>query len=88
MFELDDIKLFEENWDPYDDTEGDDVHDIARSAMNVSNMVRAVLEPMIAGHFGETILDILFTEYACFVSKHLEKEKTKFAMITMSLTKI
>ncbi|CAL4979470.1 unnamed protein product [Urochloa decumbens] len=80
MFELDSIKLFEKNWDPYDDAEGDDVHDSACSGMNVSKF--------IASHFGEDILDVLFSEYACSVSKHLEKEKTKLAMITMSLTKI
>ncbi|KAJ1256968.1 hypothetical protein BS78_K262500 [Paspalum vaginatum] len=88
MFELDHIKLFETNWDPYDDTEGDDVHDSARSGINVSKFTRAGLGPLIAGHFGETILDALFTEYPCFVSKHLEKEKTKFAIIAMSLTKV
>ncbi|CAN6373114.1 unnamed protein product [Urochloa humidicola] len=87
MFELDDIKIFEKNWDPYDDTEGDDVHDSACSGINVSKFVRAILEPLIAGHFGENILDVLLKEYACFVSKHLETEKTKFAMITMILTK-
>jgi len=87
MFELDHIKLFEINWDPYD-TEGDDVHDSVCSGINVSKFIRAALEPMIARHFGETILDTLFTEYAFFVSKHLQKEKTKFAIITMSLTKV
>ena len=88
MFELDHIKLFETNWDPYDDTEGDDVLDSARSGINVSMVIRAVLGPLIARHFGETILDGLFKEYACLVSKHLEKEKTKYATITMSLTKV
>ncbi|KAF8701825.1 hypothetical protein HU200_033147 [Digitaria exilis] len=82
------VKLFESNWDPWDDTEGDDIHNNALSGSNVSKMVRAVMEPLIASHFGETILDALFTEYACLVSMHLEKEKTKFAMIAMSLEKI
>ncbi|CAL4991250.1 unnamed protein product [Urochloa decumbens] len=88
MFQLDHIKPFEKNWDPYDDTEGDDVHDSARSGTNVSKFIRAIVESLIASHFGENILDVLFIEYACFVSKHLEKEKTKFAIITMILTKI
>lgn len=88
MFELDHIKLFETNWDPYDDTEGDDVLDSVCSGISVSMFIRAGLGPLIAGHFGETILDALFKEYACLVSKHLEKEKTKFATITMSLTKV
>lgn len=89
MFKLDYIKVFELNWDPYDDsTEGDDVHDSVRSGMNVSKFVRALLEPLIASHFGETILDLLFADYGCLMSKHLEQEKSKSALITMSLKKL
>ncbi|KAG0541751.1 hypothetical protein BDA96_02G044600 [Sorghum bicolor] len=88
MFKLDHIKLLELNWDPYDDTEGDDVHDSVRSGMNVSKLVRALMEPLIASHFGENILDLLFADYSYLLAKHLEQEKTKTAFIIMSLKKL
>jgi len=88
MFKLDHVKLLELNWDPYDDTDGDVVHDSVRSGMNVSKLVRAMLGPLIASHFGETILDLLFADYAHLVSKHLEQEKTKTAFIIISLKKL
>ncbi|CAD6341945.1 unnamed protein product [Miscanthus lutarioriparius] len=88
MFKLDYIKLVELSWDPYDDTEGDDVHDSVRSGINVSKFVRALLEPLIASHFGETIPDLLFADYACLMSKHLEQEMSKSAFIIMSLKKL
>ena len=88
MFKLDQIKLLELIWDPYDDTEGDDVHDSVRSGINVSKFVRALLEPLIASHFGETIPDLLFADYACLMSKHLEQEMSKSAFIIMSLKKL
>ncbi|KAL6638877.1 hypothetical protein ACP70R_023513 [Stipagrostis hirtigluma subsp. patula] len=88
MFNMNHIKLFEANWDPYDDSEGDDVQDSARSGMNVAKCIRSVLKTLIAGHFGETIVDAVFTEYARLVTKHLEEEKTKYAIIVVSLKKI
>ncbi|KAL6596980.1 hypothetical protein ACP70R_047114 [Stipagrostis hirtigluma subsp. patula] len=88
MFNMNHIKLFEANWDPCDDSEGDDVQDSARSGVNVAKCIRSVLKTLIACHFGETIVDALFTEFARLVAKHLEEEKTKYAIIVVSLKKI
>ncbi len=88
MFDLDHIKLFEANWDPYDDSEGDVVLDGANSSLNISNLIRSVLESLIASHFGGNILDALFQEFRSLVAQHLKREKTKFALIVMSLKKI
>ncbi|CAL5075801.1 unnamed protein product [Urochloa decumbens] len=88
IFSIEQIKLFQANWDPFDDSEGDDVHDSACSSMNVAKCIRSVLKSLIICHFGETIVDALFTEFACQVAKHLDEEKTKFAVIAMSLKKI
>uniref|UniRef100_A0A0D3GER8 Uncharacterized protein n=1 Tax=Oryza barthii TaxID=65489 RepID=A0A0D3GER8_9ORYZ len=86
LFEMDHINLFECNWDPYDDSQGDIVHDSALSGMNVAKCIRAALQPLIASYFGD-ILNALFEEYAHRVAKHLEKEKGKFAFIVVSLRK-
>lgn len=87
LFDMDHIQLFESNWDPYDDSEGDGVHDSVQSGVNFANCIRAVMESTIASHFGEDILDMLFTEYACRAGNHLKREKTKFAIIVLSLKK-
>ncbi|KAG2632783.1 hypothetical protein PVAP13_2NG124800 [Panicum virgatum] len=76
LFSMDQIKLFEANWDPFDDSEGDDVHDIACSSLNIARGLRSVLKSLIASHFEEAI------------AKHLEVEKTKYALIATSLKKI
>jgi jasmonate O-methyltransferase len=87
LFEIEHIKLFESNWDPQDDTEGDVVRDCASSGANVAKCIRAVLEPLIADHFGEDIIEELFMVYATIVAKHLEKGKAKYPIITVSLKK-
>jgi len=84
---MDLIKQFEMNWDPFDDSEGDDVEDTARSSMNIAKLIRSVLKPLIVRHFGETIIDTWFTEFRSLVAEHLEKEKTKFTTTIMSLKK-
>uniref|UniRef100_A0A0E0L9V7 Jasmonate O-methyltransferase n=1 Tax=Oryza punctata TaxID=4537 RepID=A0A0E0L9V7_ORYPU len=48
MFDLDHMKLFEANWDPYDDSVDDVVHDIASSSQNITTGIRSVLESLIA----------------------------------------
>ncbi|RLN11437.1 anthranilate O-methyltransferase 2-like [Panicum miliaceum] len=88
MFNMNHVKLFEIDWDPYYDSESDVVHDSVSSSVNVARCIRAVMEPLIACHFGETILDRLFKEYAHRVAKHLEKEKTKHAVIALSMKKV
>ncbi|RCV10500.1 hypothetical protein SETIT_2G116600v2 [Setaria italica] len=88
IFSMDEIKLFEANWDPFDDSEGVDVLDSACSSMNVAKCIRSVLKSLIICHFGETILDPLFVEFASLVAKQLEEQQTKLAVIAMSLKKI
>ncbi|XP_047054014.1 benzoate O-methyltransferase-like [Lolium rigidum] len=87
LFDVENFKLFESNWDPRDDSEGDIVLDCASSGANVANCIRAVLEPLIVDHFGEDIIEELFMVYASTVAKHLEKAKAKYHIIMVSLKK-
>jgi anthranilate O-methyltransferase len=88
-FDITHIRLFESNWDPHDD---DDVEmkmeeDVAavQSGVNVARSIRAVIGPLIARHFGEHILDDLFELHAKNVAVHLQKVKTKYPVIVVSL---
>ncbi|KAM0902193.1 hypothetical protein ACQ4PT_019479 [Festuca glaucescens] len=87
LFNVEQIKLFESNWDPQDDLDGDVVLDSASSGKNVAQCIRAVLELLIVDHFGQDIIEELFMVFAATVAKHLEKAKAKYPIIMVSLKK-
>lgn len=89
LFDIEHVGLVEVNWDPQDDDSDDDhvVLDPARSGTNLSMAIRSVLEPLMAGHFGEGIIDELFMVYASVVAKHLEKQNAKLPSVVVSLKK-
>lgn len=89
LFDIEHMATVEFNWDPQDDDLDDDhvVIDPASSGTNVSKSIRSVLEPLIAGHFGEDIIDELFAVYASVIAKHLEKRNAKCPSIVVSLKK-
>ena len=85
LFNMNHAKLFETNWDPYDDSGDHIVQDSLQSGLNVAKSIRAVMEPLFASHFGGAALDELVREYARNVAKHLQREKTMYSVIVMSL---
>lgn len=87
LFDIEHVRLFESNWDPQDDSDGDVVLDCAGSRANVANCIRAVLEPLIVDHFGEDIIEELFVVFASIVAKHLKKAKAKYPIIVVSMKK-
>ncbi|TVU10522.1 hypothetical protein EJB05_44059, partial [Eragrostis curvula] len=88
LFSIEQIELFESNWDPHDDSDSNVTLDCIRSGQNIANnSIRAVMEPLIIEHFGEAILDELFIEFSSIVAKHLEKLKAKYSVIIVSLKK-
>ncbi|KAJ0986999.1 hypothetical protein J5N97_005355 [Dioscorea zingiberensis] len=86
-FYLDQMQILESNWDPFDDSINEDqqVFDNVKSGENVAKCIRAVLEPLIVGHFGEAIVDQVFERYAKNVAMHLLKEKTKHVVFILAL---
>uniref|UniRef100_A0A5B7AQH7 Uncharacterized protein n=1 Tax=Davidia involucrata TaxID=16924 RepID=A0A5B7AQH7_DAVIN len=87
-YNLNKLEVFEVNWDASDND--DDKHfvfDKHKSGENVASCIRAVMEPQLASHFGDSIIDNLFERYAKHVAEHLSMEKTKYFNIVISLTK-
>jgi hypothetical protein len=85
VFDINHINLFETSWDPHGDLEGDEIQNSTQSGINVSKSLRAVLGPLLASHFGESLLNELFDKFAYHVAEHLEKEKGKYLLIGVSL---
>uniref|UniRef100_A0ACD5Z0N5 Uncharacterized protein n=2 Tax=Avena sativa TaxID=4498 RepID=A0ACD5Z0N5_AVESA len=85
LFNISHVKQFESNWDPYDDSEGDEVKNSIQSGVNTAKCLRAAFGPILARHFGESLMDELFDKCAYLVGQHLEKEKSKYLLICVSL---
>nr|CAB3447595.1 unnamed protein product [Digitaria exilis] len=84
-FDINHIQLLESNFDPDDLEDSDLVLDSVQSGVNVARSVRAVMEPLIANHFGEHVLDELFEIYGRNVTAHLQKVKLKHHVFVLSL---
>ncbi|KAK2656828.1 hypothetical protein Ddye_009880 [Dipteronia dyeriana] len=77
-FNLDKMEIVETNVDPSDDLSNERfVFNKYKSGKNIANGIRAVTEPMLATHFGESIMDILFTRFTHHVAQHLTMENKK-----------
>ncbi|CAL9062386.1 unnamed protein product [Musa banksii] len=88
LFDLEQARIFEANWDPFDDSDDDSAaFDSIASGKNVAGYVRAAFQPLIEEHFGDAILDELFSIYAANVSRHLLQQKSKHYLFVISLKK-
>ncbi|URE16473.1 carboxyl methyltransferase [Musa troglodytarum] len=88
LFDLEQAQIFETNWDPFDDSDDDSAaFDSIVSGKNVAGYVRASFQTLIAEHFGDAILDELFSIYAANVSRHLLQQKCKHYVFVISLKK-
>nr|GEW76707.1 benzoate carboxyl methyltransferase-like [Tanacetum cinerariifolium] len=89
-FSLDDLYVFKTNWDPQD-TDYVDMKDLnepsRKHGESTAKVMKAVLEPMLTSHFGNSIIDLLFRKYEKHVADHLAKTKTRYHNIVISLSK-
>ncbi|XP_020089988.1 anthranilate O-methyltransferase 1-like [Ananas comosus] len=85
LFDIGRAHFFESSWDPFDDSSDDFVLDNLGSSANVAKCIRAVVEPIICRHFGEGIIDELFSRYAKNVARHLLKGKAKHLALVFAL---
>lgn len=86
LFNVSHIKLFESNWDPHDDSQGGDAHITIQSGINIAKSLRAMFGPLLASHFGESLLNEIFKKCAYCVMEHLvERGEGKYLLICVSL---
>ncbi|KAJ1258895.1 hypothetical protein BS78_10G111000 [Paspalum vaginatum] len=86
LFDINHIKLFESNWDPYNDSEGSNVQDNIQSGVNIAKSIRAVMETLFVSHFGESIIDVLFKEFANKVADYIQRaDDPNYSIIILSL---
>ncbi|GER35955.1 S-adenosyl-L-methionine-dependentmethyltransferases superfamily protein [Striga asiatica] len=88
-FNLDRLEGFFIPWDAHvkhgDDYDGK-VDNFKRGEL-VSNFIRAYTEPVLASHFGKSIIDDLYARYAKKLAKHLSEEEPMFFNMVISLSK-
>ncbi|KAK1386994.1 benzoate carboxyl methyltransferase-like [Heracleum sosnowskyi] len=84
-FTIDKFETFEVNWDTRNESEILKSED--SSGKFIADTIRAIIEPLLASHFGNTFMDKLFERYAMHVTEHLSKEEPNYFNIVISLTK-
>ncbi|XP_023765432.1 S-adenosyl-L-methionine:benzoic acid/salicylic acid carboxyl methyltransferase 3 [Lactuca sativa] len=89
-FSLDMLNVFQVNWDPHDtdyiSTKDFDVPSHIHGE-NAAKALRAVMEPLLTSHFGNSIIDILFDKFKKHVSLQLAKKKIRYYNIVVSLSR-
>ncbi|KAM0071839.1 putative methyltransferase [Helianthus debilis subsp. tardiflorus] len=90
-FSLDNLTVFQVNWDPQDTdyTNTNDSIELGhKHGRNAAKHVRAVTEPLLTSHFGNSIdIDALFKKFGKHLAEHLANKKTRHLNIVISLTK-
>uniref|UniRef100_A0A6N2LA11 Salicylate carboxymethyltransferase n=1 Tax=Salix viminalis TaxID=40686 RepID=A0A6N2LA11_SALVM len=84
-FTIDLLDVSQFNWNAYDD----EVHQseaFKDGGYNVAKSLRAVAEPMLVSHFGEAIIDEVFSRLGEIVNRKSE-EKTEIVIVTASMTR-
>ncbi|KAJ4833703.1 hypothetical protein Tsubulata_018853 [Turnera subulata] len=89
-FEISGLEDIEINWDGSmeDEDEGQAICAAESCGKRVAKLIRAVVEPMLASHFGgELMMDDLFTRYGDLVDGYLSKSRTKYINLVISMVR-
>ncbi|KHN36081.1 salicylate carboxymethyltransferase-like [Glycine soja] len=77
-------------WNAYDngnafDSECGFSKSLSNGGYNVTKCMRAVAEPLLVSHFGEAIIEEVFSRYQQILTERMSKEKTEFVNVTISM---
>ncbi|XP_058736169.1 S-adenosyl-L-methionine:benzoic acid/salicylic acid carboxyl methyltransferase 3-like [Vicia villosa] len=91
-FAIDKLEVSEVNWNALDRREALDIgFEISKSfkddGYNMAQCIRAVTEPLLVCHFGESVIEEIFERYTNILTDRMSKERTKFTNLTLSLTR-
>nr|UMB49619.1 salicylic acid methyltransferase [Phaseolus vulgaris] len=91
-FSINRLEVSEVNWNAFDDWnalefEFERFESVGDGGYNVAQCMRAVAEPMLVSHFGEDIIEEVFSRYQQILADRMAKEKTKFFNVTILLTR-
>ncbi|XP_076956935.1 S-adenosyl-L-methionine:benzoic acid/salicylic acid carboxyl methyltransferase 2-like [Bidens hawaiensis] len=85
-FVIDRLEVSEVNWDASTD------HNLNLSGeheqgYNMGKCMRAVAEPLVLSHFGESVIEEVFKRYTNNIKVSMSKEKTTLVNVTVSMTR-
>ncbi|XP_020083184.1 anthranilate O-methyltransferase 3-like [Ananas comosus] len=80
--------VFDLNWEVLGNLDDKSLTDNNASGEYIAKIMRSVLEPLFASHFGEAIIDELFSRLTAKLTKHIETEKGKYVIFVVSLRRI
>jgi len=91
-FAMNRVEVSAVNWNGFDDWnaldfESERFESIGDGGYNVAQCMRAVAEPMLVSHFGEDIIEEVFSRYQQILADRMSKEKTQFFNVTVLLTR-
>lgn len=84
-FIIDRLEEFEIEWDGADGKDIKNTFGELSRGQRVAKTIRAVVESMVAHHFGNHVLDELFRRHAQMVEDHLSKTEAKFNNLVVSM---
>ncbi|KAJ9562210.1 hypothetical protein OSB04_007370 [Centaurea solstitialis] len=86
-FEIDCLEVSEVNWDASTDNDSLDSFAKDSEGINMGKCMRAVAEPLLLSHFGESVIEEVFSRYTNIIKKRMSKEKTSLINVTVSMTR-
>jgi len=91
-FSINRLEVSEVNWNAFDDWnalefESERSESVGDGGYNVAQCMRAVAEPMLVSHFGEDIIEEVFSRYQQILADRMSMEKTEFFNVTVLLTR-
>ncbi|KAI3669570.1 hypothetical protein L6452_40810 [Arctium lappa] len=85
-FEIDCLEISEVNWDASTDNNLDSFEKDSQG-INMGKCMRAVAEPLLLSHFGESMIEEVFLRYTNIIRNRMSKEKTSLINVTVSMTR-
>ncbi|XP_076886248.1 S-adenosyl-L-methionine:benzoic acid/salicylic acid carboxyl methyltransferase 2-like [Bidens hawaiensis] len=85
-FVIDCLQVTEVNWDACTDS-NHSLSEEDEQGYNMGKCMRAVAEPLVLSHFGESVVEEVFKRYTNKIKISMSKEKAKLVNVTVAMTR-